>query len=93
MTKQLTATGVDKMKGGKERLEIREANSGLILIIHPHPSKRKSWAMRFRRPDGRTAKLTLGSFDPKAPELVEAPEIGMPLSLASARLLAAQVNR
>jgi integrase len=91
MIKQLTATGVAKMKSGKERLEIRDATSGLLLVVQP--SGQKSWAMRFRRPDGRTAKLTLGPVDLDATELTEAPEIGMPLSLASARLLAAQVNR
>jgi integrase len=87
---KLTATGIAKMKAGNERREIRDP-SGLILIIQP--SGQKSWAMRFRRPDGRTAKLTLGSVDLDAPELEEAPQIGMPLSLASARLLAADINR
>ena len=33
MTKQLTATGVAKMRPGKERLEIRGATSGLLLVI------------------------------------------------------------
>ena len=91
MTKQLTAIGVSKIKAGAERKEVREGNSGLVLIIHP--SGRKTWAMRFRRPDGRQAKLTLGPVDLEATELTEAPEIGMPLSLASARWLAAEVNR
>jgi len=33
MTKQLTATGVAKMRPGKERLEIRDAASGLLLVL------------------------------------------------------------
>ena len=33
MTKQLTATGVAKMRPGREWLEIRDATSGLLLVI------------------------------------------------------------
>jgi hypothetical protein len=91
MTKQLTAASVAKLKPGKSRREIRDTTSGLSLLITP--TGHKSWIMRFRRPDGRPAKLTLGPVDLEAKELVEAPEIGMPLSLASARWLAAEVSR
>jgi len=91
MTRQLTAAAVLRLKPGKERLEIREAGTGLILVIHA--SGKKSWAMRFRRPNGRNGKLTLGKVDVDSPELTEDPVIGTKLSLASARLLAVQVNR
>ncbi len=91
MTRQLTAAGIAKIRPGKVRREFRDATSGLSLVIQP--SGHKSWVMRFRRPDGRPCKLTLGSVDLQAKELTEAPEIGMPLSLASARWLAAEVNR
>ncbi|WIW43847.1 integrase arm-type DNA-binding domain-containing protein [Bradyrhizobium sp. 62B] len=91
MTKQLTAAAVAKLKAGKTRREVRDAASGLSLLIQP--SGHKSFIMRFRRPDGRSAKLTLGEFDPEAPELEGAPQVGMRLTLASARWLAAEVNR
>lgn len=90
MTKQLTAAAIAKLKAGKTRREVRDAASGLSLLIHP--SGRKSFIMRFRR-NGLSAKLTLGEFDPKAPELEGVPQVGMRLTLASARWLAAEVNR
>lgn len=91
MTRQLTALGIDKLRSGKVRREIRDAASGLSVLVTPAGAK--SFVMRFRRLDGRPAKLTLGAFDPKAPELEGDPKIGMRLSLASARLLAAEVGR
>ena len=48
--------------------------------------------MRFRRPDGKSAKLTLGPYD-DGDEPKEEPEIGDPLSLAAARQLATKVHR
>ena len=63
---------------------------GLRLIVQP--SGAKSWALRFRRPDGRTGKLTLGRFDPLG-EMEGDPVIGGPLTLAAARRLAADVMR
>ncbi|MBR0703138.1 tyrosine-type recombinase/integrase [Bradyrhizobium diazoefficiens] len=90
MTKQLTDAAIKKLKAGKKRIEVRVA-SGLSLLIHP--SGKKSFIMRFRRPDGSPAKLTLGEFDPRAPELEGAPQIGMRLTLASAHWLAADVSR
>ena len=35
------------------------AAPGLYLVVQPTGSR--SWALRYRRPDGRTAKLTLGN--------------------------------
>jgi integrase len=49
--------------------------------------------MRFRRPDGRSANLTLGPVDLTGAEMVDEPVIGQPLTLAGARKLAASVAR
>ena len=48
--------------------------------------------MRFRKPDGRPAKLTLGPVDLSS-ESTDAPVIGGPLTLPQARELAAAINR
>ena len=49
-------------------------------------------AMRFRRPDGKTAKLVLGPVDfSEEPE--HDPVVGQPLTLAAARRLAADISR
>ena len=55
------------------------AHKVCLLVIQP--SGAKSWAMRFRRPNGQPAKLTLGTVDLSGKELKDKPEIGMPLSL------------
>ena len=90
--RQLTATTIDKLKPAAERLEIPDAAApGLRLIIHPSGSK--SWAMRFRRPSGKTAKLTLGKVDLSGKETASQPVIGQPMSLAAARALASEINR
>ena len=49
--------------------------------------------MRFRRPSGRLAKLTLGSVDVAGGETPAEPEIGGHHTLAAARRLAAEVQR
>ena len=61
------------------------------MIIQP--SGAKSWAMRFRRPDGRTAKLTLGPVDFSNTEASDEPVLGGPLTLRQARQLAAKIDR
>jgi integrase len=53
----------------------------------------KSWAMRFRRPDGRPGKLVLGKVDLSGEEMPDEPVIGGPLTLAGARQIATAVNR
>jgi integrase len=77
-----------------KRREIYDAKSSLVLIIQPKPSGKKSWAIRLRRLDGRTAKLTLGGVDTtdetKTPD---APAIDGVLTLGQARELAAQIDR
>jgi integrase len=48
----------------------------------------KSWALRYRRPNGKTAKLTLGSLDLSGKEPDYEPKLGTPLSLSAARAVA-----
>ena len=88
----LTAPAVAKLKAASVRLEIPDTGCpGLRLVIQPSGSK--SWAMRFRRPDGKPAKLTLGPLDPTGKEAKEDPKIGDPLTLAAAHALAADIKR
>jgi integrase len=61
------------------------------LVVHP--SGARSWVMRFRRPTGASAKLTLGTADVTGQEIAGEPKIGGHLTLAAARRLAAEVNR
>jgi integrase len=92
MPKILTDAAVRKYRGGKTRREIRDGGvQGLFLIVQP--SGAKSWALRYRRPDGRPTKLTLGPVDFSGKEPGGEPVIGTPLSLASARALAAEQYR
>ncbi len=92
-TKMLTKGAVEKLTPSPDRVrEVPDAGAaGLRLAIHP--SGKKSWTMRFRRPSGEQAKLTLGLFDPTARATDAAPVIGQPLTLTEARALAAEVNR
>jgi integrase len=92
MAKPLTAAAVLRLRPGPERREIRDGGAqGLHLIIQP--SGFKSYALRFRRPSGQTAKLTLGPADLSGRESETEPVIGQPLTLASARRLAAELHR
>ena len=61
----------------------------LFLVIEA--SGHKAFQMRFRRPNGKPARLTLGPYA-LADEIKGEPEIGMPLTLAGA-LVAADVHR
>ena len=85
----LTAISVAKLKPKARRYEVRDTRSSLRLIVFP--SGAKSWIMRFRRPDGRSAKLTLGPVHTEG-ETEGAPVIGGPLTLAGARKLAAEID-
>lgn len=97
----LTAAAVRKYKSTNKTREISDGQFGLRLLIHPkfvggdgkEHEGRKSWIMRFRRPDGKHAKLTLGVVDVSDMEPSDEPVIGGPLTLAAARQLAAKVNR
>jgi integrase len=62
----------------------------LVLVIQP--SGAKGWAQRFRRPDGRGAKLTLGPYV-EAAETDDEPTIGAPLTLPQARELSYKIAR
>lgn len=91
MGTKLTVAALEKIGKSSERREIADAGSdGLRLIVQP--SGAKSWAMRFRRPDGKPAKLTLGPVDLSSGAATE-PVIGGPLTLVQARALAAEINR
>jgi integrase len=93
MPKVLTAAAVVKYRpAGNRPREIPDGGSpSLRLIVHPSGSK--AWIMRFRRPSGMTAKLTLGPVDLSGSENPADPVLGMPLTLAAARRLAAEVHR
>ena len=92
MTKPLTAAAVAKFRPGRKRRRIRDLGArSLFLIIEP--SGHKSWLMRFRTPSGRIGKMTLGPVDMSGKEVKGDPQIGQPLTLAAARLLAAEVHR
>ena len=89
--KTLTTVGIKALRGGADRREIRDGGAvGLYLIVQP--SGHKSFAMRFRLPDGRPTKLVLGPFN-QSDEIDGDPVIGQPLTLAAARRLAADVWR
>jgi len=91
---KLTAAAVRKHTPTSARREIPDSLApGLRLVIQPRPSGAKSWAMRFRRPDGRPAKLTLGSVDLSDKEAADDPVLGAPLTLRQARQLAAEIDR
>jgi integrase len=60
MNRILTARYVETVRATDVRQEIPDAGClGLYLVIQPTGTK--SWAVRYRRPDGKPAKLTIGS--------------------------------
>jgi integrase len=90
--KTLTAAAIAKLLPGKKRLDIPDGGCpGLRVIVQI--TGHKSFALRFRRPDGRPGKLTLGSVDLSGTEMGDDPVVGGPLTLAAARKLAADINR
>ena len=92
MAKTLTAVAVKNYRAGKERREIPDGGCpGLYFVVQA--SGHKSFAMRFRKPNGDPAKLTLGPVDLSGKEGDGEPIIGQPLTLASARRLAADIHR
>jgi Arm DNA-binding domain len=94
MKTQLTVPAIARFKPDPHRRrEIRDGGApSLYLVIQV--SGAKSWAMRFRRPGGRTwGKLVLGPLDLSNNELTGAPVIGQPLTLTAARQLAATIHR
>lgn len=92
MPKSLTAAAVQKLKPAAVRREIRDGGApGLHLLIQP--SGAKTWALRFRRPNGKPAKLTLGTCDDTGKEGEGEPAIGGHLTLVAARRIASDVQR
>jgi integrase len=87
LSSKLTAIGIEKMRATKDRREIPDAGCpGLYLVIQPTGAK--GWALRYRRPDGRSAKLSLGSvYEKPGKEPDTAPAIGGHLTLAAAHRL------
>src|ERR1700735_1671017 len=91
MTAALTATAVRNARPSRARRDVPDAGCpGLVLTIEPTGSKR--WALRYRRPDGRSARLVLGSVYADGSGAVPDPIIGGHLTLASARRLAAALR-
>src|SRR5690349_14577260 len=89
-SKPLTAVSARALRPSDRRQEVPDAGCpGLLLIVQP--SGFKSWALRFRRPDGRPAKLTLGPYSEQ--DVAGDPVMGGPLTLAGARLLAISAKR
>ena len=91
MVEILTDAACRKFVPGQKRRRICDAAArSLFLVVEP--SGHKAWQMRFRRPDGRPGKITLGPFDRSGRELTGDPQIGQPLTLQAARQLAATVH-
>jgi hypothetical protein len=77
----------------KQRLELPDLGAqGLYVCIQP--SGAKSFALRFRRPDRRNARMVLGNFDPtpRDPHPQDKLQIGASLTLVEARLLAGRIH-
>src|SRR5262249_18153064 len=56
----LTPIAIDALKPRATRYEVPDRGcAGLYVVVQP--SGKRSYALRYRRPDGRTAKLTLGN--------------------------------
>ena len=92
MAKRMTTAAVLNYRPAKRRREIPDGGCpGLHLVVQP--SGVKSWALRFRRPDGRPAKLTLGRLDGSGKEMEGEPVVGQMLTLPAARRLAAEIMR
>ena len=78
----LTVASVKKYAAQTKRREIPDAKAtGLYLVIQPKRSGAKSWALRFRRPDGRPAKMWLGRVEFTDRETEDDPVIGRGLRM------------
>jgi integrase len=75
----------------RQELPVSGGASGFRLVIQPSGSK--SFAMRPRRPDGRTGKLTLGTVDLNQDETTDEPVLGGALTLRQARQLCNAIDR
>jgi integrase len=89
---KLTAASVACQNPKKQPYEVSDAKSGLKLVVYP--SGRRVFILRYRRPgSNKSAKLTLGPYMEGSADTDEAPVIGQPLTLASARVLATEALR
>jgi integrase len=90
-----TVVAIKNVKPTKDRQEkpVSGGAPGLLLVVQKLPKGTKSFAMRLRRPDGRTAKLTLGRADLDTVEVSDDPVFGGALTLRQARQLSTQIDR
>jgi integrase len=90
----LTVASILKYQPQAGRREIPDTRGvGLYLVVQPKPSGKKSWAIRLRRPNGDSAKLTLGPVDFSDNETSDEPVYGAPHTLGQARQHAAEIDR
>ena len=60
MTKKLTAAALKRLKDSKppsERLEVRDGGATGLYVVK-YPTGAMSWAMKFRKPNGKLARTT-----------------------------------
>jgi len=89
-----SSLNVDNYKAKDERYLVADPlTPSLYLMIGAKPRGSRSWVMRFRRPNGKAAKLVIGRYDGSETELKDDPEPGQLLSLLAARELAAKIHR
>jgi len=90
MAKGLTAAAIRKYAPSKTKRRVFHDSDNLFLVVSP--SGRKSFQMRFTRPNGRTGKMVLGPWH-SGEETEGTPVVGMPLTLRQARELAQRILR
>jgi integrase len=89
----LTVPTIKTYKPNAERREIIDSLSrGLRLVVQPKPSGRMSWIVRLRRPNGKSAKITIGPVNLGVETSDDAPVLGAPHTLAQARVRAAWID-
>ena len=87
----LTAETAKNQPPKNKRQEYPDGANGLYLVVQP--SGAKSWAVRYKAPDGARRKVTLGNFLPKRTEPLDgAPPIGAAHTLAEARKAAMAIS-
>jgi integrase len=92
MSKRLTAAAVAKLRAGKAGREVPDGTvPGMFLDIRSTGSK--AFVFRYRRPNSKPAKMTLGSCDVTGKENSGEPVLGGHLTLAAARVLATEARR
>jgi integrase len=96
MAKMYTDLSIQNLNAHRsKRLELPDAGAqGLYVCIQPGSGRKtsKSFALRFRRPDGRNARLVLGRFDGTKRTPHPKPQIGASLNIVEARMLAGRIH-